>query len=82
MVVAAGNLGGFGDPVAGGGDVNGDGFMDVLIGSIGSPGAAYVYYGNGGGLSSMPLPLNGPTHAYSFGESLASLGLHSSKRGI
>ena len=31
------DAGGFGDPVAGGGDIDGDGFMDLLVGSVGSP---------------------------------------------
>jgi hypothetical protein len=72
--VPADNTGGFGDPVAGGGDINGDGFMDVLIGAIGSPGAAYVYYGSRTGLSSTPLKLDGPMHAYTFSESLCGAG--------
>jgi len=68
--VPAGETGGFGGTVAGAGDINGDGFMDVLIGSAGSPGAAYVYYGHSTGLSPVPLTLNGPPHAYTFCESL------------
>ena len=65
------DTGGFGDPVAGGGDVNGDGFMDVLIGAVGSPGAAYVFYGSSTGLVATPVSLDGPPHAYSYGVSLA-----------
>ena len=80
--VPAGETGGFGSPVAGGGDINGDGFMDVLIGAVGSPGAAYVYYGSSTRLSSPPLRLGGPVHAYSFGESLATLALRPSKRRL
>jgi hypothetical protein len=80
--VPAENTGGFGDPVAGGGDINGDGFMDVLVGSNGSPGAAYVYYGSNTGLSSTPLMLSGPVHAYSFGGSLANVVVRSPKRRL
>jgi hypothetical protein len=68
--VPAGNTGGFGDPVAGGGDINGDGFMDVIIGAIGVPGAAYVYYGSKSGVSATPLLLSGGMNAYQFGSSL------------
>jgi hypothetical protein len=39
-------------------------------GTSGAPGAAYVYYGNRTGVSSTPLMLNGPIHAYTFSESL------------
>ncbi len=44
----------FGNPVGEAGDVNGDGFADVIVGAFPSDvpladaGAAYVYYGNGG----------------------------------
>ena len=44
-----------GQSVAGAGDVNGDGYADVIIGAAGynngqnNEGAAFVYHGNGGG---------------------------------
>ena len=47
----------FGKSVATAGDVNGDGFDDIIIGAPGyadgqaNEGAAFVYYGSGGGLS-------------------------------
>ena len=58
--------GGLGNSVAGAGDVNGDGFGDVIIGmetydrplggqlSIVDEGRAYVYHGNSGGLDPVP----------------------------
>jgi len=50
----------FGASVATAGDVNGDGYADILIGATGyddtfaDEGRAFVYYGNGGGLSVRP----------------------------
>ena len=49
------DLDGFGSAVAGAGDINGDGFADLLIGASGNggggsyPGAAYVIFGKAGG---------------------------------
>jgi hypothetical protein len=72
----AGTGGEFGTAVASTGDVDGDGFADVLVGAIdvnGSAGAAYVYGGAAGGPSTMPTTLTGPgTAADYFGGSLAS----------
>ena len=51
----------FGSSVAGAGDVNGDGYADVIVGAPffdngeGVEGAAFVYYGSGSGLSTMPV---------------------------
>ncbi len=47
---------GFGDRVAGAGDVNGDGFADVLVGAPyeGSGGSAHLYLGSARGLSPTP----------------------------
>ena len=43
-----------GSTVAGAGDVDGDGYDDVLVGSDGGAGAAYVYTGSATGVSSTP----------------------------
>jgi hypothetical protein len=46
---------GFGSAVAGAGDINGDGFADIIVGASGNggggsyPGAAYVIFGKAGG---------------------------------
>jgi hypothetical protein len=51
----------FGAAVAGGGDANGDGFADVMVGAPFGDGNAYFYYGNGlGGIpkSVRPRQLN------------------------
>ena len=49
----------FGNSVAGAGDVNGDGYGDVIIGAVGYPagssrGKVYLYYGSASGLSFDP----------------------------
>jgi hypothetical protein len=65
--------------LASAGDVNGDGFADVIVGSLcfscGSMGAAYLYLGGAGGLSAPSVVANdaGDTNA-SFGDSVASAG--------
>jgi hypothetical protein len=51
---------GFGNAVATAGDINGDGFADVIVGADQydngqvNEGRAFVYYGSAGGLSSLP----------------------------
>jgi hypothetical protein len=60
-------------------DVNGDGFADVLVGAIGSTypraGAAYLYMGGGGGVSSTPVTIASPAGFNGiFGYSVASAG--------
>ncbi|WP_138484202.1 FG-GAP-like repeat-containing protein [Dyadobacter bucti] len=47
----------FGKSVSTAGDVNGDGFSDVIIGAPGSK-AAYVYYGSASGLVLVPLKID------------------------
>ncbi|MBI5501038.1 MAG: FG-GAP repeat protein [Deltaproteobacteria bacterium] len=73
-------MGDFGFGVAGAGDVNGDGYADVVIGAswAGSdgfwPGKAHVYYGGSGGLRSSPdvtLEDPDPGNGFQFGDSIA-----------
>lgn len=67
----------FGCSVASAGDVNGDGYGDVIVGAYGlaaNAGAAYVYMGSATGLSTSPARvLNGPANSY-FGYAVASAG--------
>jgi hypothetical protein len=59
----------FGRAVATAGDVNGDGFADVIIGATeyangeNSEGGAFVYHGGGGGLGVIGSPANADWHA-------------------
>ena len=73
----------FGVSVAGAGDVNGDGYSDVLIGAIGitdlgnpNEGLAFLHYGNASGVSATPnSTLDDADKADSyFGWSVASAG--------
>lgn len=60
----------FGMAVSAGGDINGDGYADVLVGAnYGS--AAYVYYGTATGVDPTPLKLTGTN---SFGRGLSTVG--------
>ena len=72
----------FGVSVASAGDVNGDGYADVIVGAYSAPGAgsnstgeAYVYYGSASGLaSSAAWNANGEAASDRFGYSVASAG--------
>jgi len=70
----------FGFAVAAAGDVNGDGFADVVIGEpqkivAGQLGRAHIYYGSGAGLPSSPsLTLSGTGSNNSFGFAVSTAG--------
>jgi hypothetical protein len=66
-------LSGFGGSVATAGDVNGDGFDDVIVGAPGSSGgSAFVYHGSASGLSSKPAWIDHVSG--SFGYSVGTAG--------
>ncbi len=57
----------YGYAVASAGDVNGDGFADVVVGASGSTStSAYVYLGGAGGISQTPLTLAGPVSSFGY----------------
>ena len=72
----------FGYAVASAGDVNGDGYSDVIVGAYGydkgllsDVGAAYVYLGSSSGLSTTPFwIMEGAQQNSYFGSSVASAG--------
>jgi hypothetical protein len=69
----------FGQSVASAGDINGDGYADLVVGAPGAPsstGSAYVYLGGSSGLSTTPIPLSNPSDVPgdSFGQSVAGAG--------
>ena len=70
----------FGYAVAGAGDVNGDGYADVLIGARGHPagssrGKVYVYFGTDAGLPALPTwTMQGEATLDGFGSAVAGAG--------
>ncbi|MFO0649968.1 MAG: FG-GAP-like repeat-containing protein [Polyangiales bacterium] len=68
----------FGYSVANAGDINADGYGDLIVGgylAAGGAGRAYVYYGNASGIPASPsLVLASPAAGGSFGISVASAG--------
>ncbi len=80
-------FGPFGSALANAGDVNGDGFSDVIVGAsatlINANGAAYVYLGSAGGLAPTPTALAPPASVsgqYSFGSSCRERGRSQRRR--
>jgi hypothetical protein len=68
----------FGAAVAGAGDVNGDGFADVIVGAYvysSDTGRAYVFHGSAAGLSSSATTmLTGPSSSSYFGYAVGGAG--------
>ncbi len=67
----------FGASVSSAGDVNGDGYEDVIVGAYGystNTGRAYVYYGGPGGDTVADLTLTGEATLNYFGASVSSAG--------
>ncbi len=77
-IMGEGNNDFFGCSVASAGDVNGDGYDDVIVGASlinSDKGKAYVYYGSASGLSNSPDWVVDGENAYDrFGHSVASAG--------
>ncbi len=64
----------FGNSLAGAGDVNGDGYGDVVIAAFGSS-TVYLYYGGAAGLTATPArTLSSPPGSSTFGIAVAGAG--------
>jgi len=76
-LILGGPSGFFGIAVSGAGDVNGDGYDDVIVGARynggGNAGAAFVYYGGPGADNVADLTLNGQSGEW-FGDSVSGGG--------
>jgi len=74
------NYDGFGCSVASAGDVNGDGYADVIIGASGydgtytNQGKAYIYFGGASMDNLADITITGEAENYYFGGSVASAG--------
>lgn len=71
----------FGQSITGAGDVNGDGYPDVVIGAPGNSeaevevGKVYIYYGNGNGISTTAnLLFTGAGKGHKFGYAVSAAG--------
>jgi hypothetical protein len=76
VILTTGNASGyFGSAVSSAGDVNGDGYGDVIVGEpLNGPGKAYVYYGGLVMDASADAVLSGETAGDAFGGSVKSAG--------